>query len=76
MQLTNLTQTLACHLCTFNVAAIFFRGHPLRHHMPCTCLRLMFESIRQNTSPISALAGIEHFHHVITIRILEINSPS
>ena len=27
--LTNLTQTFrACHLCTFNVAAIFFRGHP------------------------------------------------
>ena len=26
--LTNLTQTFwACHLCTFNVAAIFFRGH-------------------------------------------------
>ena len=27
--LTNLTQTFrVCHLCTFNVAAIFFRGHP------------------------------------------------
>ena len=27
--LTNLTQTFrACHLRTFNVAAIFFRGHP------------------------------------------------
>ena len=27
--LNNLTQTFqACHLCTFNVAAIFFRGHP------------------------------------------------
>ena len=25
----NLTQTFrACHMCTFNVAAIFFRGHP------------------------------------------------
>ena len=27
--LTNLTQTFwVCHLCTFNVAAIFIRGHP------------------------------------------------
>ena len=31
--LTNLTQTFrACHLRTFNVAAIFFRGHPYIWH--------------------------------------------
>ena len=39
--LTNVTQTFrACHLCTFNMAAIFFRGHPyiwritVRHDIP------------------------------------------
>ena len=31
--LTNLTQTFqACHLCTFNVAAIFFWGHPYTYY--------------------------------------------
>jgi len=49
--LTNLTQTFqACHLCTFNMAAIFVQGHPyiwrttIRHHshrMPALPRKLM-----------------------------------
>ena len=62
--LTNLTQTFrACHLCTFNVAAIFWGGHPyiwratVRHDNIQCCCRT-FELVLPSTGQVTILGEI------------------